>query len=184
MPTLLKALRQSGESSGMALQALREVMLVRVTTVFNARLTVILNALVKVLEEDEDEELRVALDEALRVLLGSTEDPEGLNTLMVLLLRLDKERLGALVISSPSFAKNQTLIRLYRVDWVRQLVSLFDNLQVSAKDELEPLVVPLRRIIEGTGAPGQTVPGFNLLKGVAPTVSIITASLTTGSNEQ
>lgn len=50
------------------------------------RLTVILNALIKVLEEEEDEELLVALDETLRALLGSIEDPEGLNTLMLLLL--------------------------------------------------------------------------------------------------
>lgn len=50
------------------------------------RLTVILNALVKVLEEEKDEELLGAFDEALRALLGSIGDPEGLNTLMLLLL--------------------------------------------------------------------------------------------------
>jgi hypothetical protein len=89
---------------------------------------------------------------------------------------------------------------LYRVDWVRQLITLFDDREVQVhtnawqafdtfvksvpKDELEPLVVPLRRTIEGTGAPGQTVPGFSLPKGVGPTVPIIIAGLTTGSNEQ
>lgn len=89
---------------------------------------------------------------------------------------------------------------LYRVDWVRQLVSLFDDQQVPVhtaawqafdvfvksvpKDELEPLVVPLRRTIESTGAPGRYVPGFSFQKGVAPTVPIIIAGLTTGSNEQ
>ena len=89
---------------------------------------------------------------------------------------------------------------LYRVDWVRQLISLFDDLEVEVhtaawkafdtfvksvpKDELKPLVVPLRKTIEGTGAPGRTVPGFSLPKGVAPTVPIIIAGLTTGSNEQ
>ena len=49
-------------------------------------LTVILNALVKVFEEDEVRELLATLDEALRALLGSIEDPEGLNTLMLHLL--------------------------------------------------------------------------------------------------
>ena len=89
---------------------------------------------------------------------------------------------------------------LYRVDWIRQLVSLLDDREVSVhtaawqaldvfvksipKDELEPLVVPLRRTIEGTGAPGVYVPGFSLPKGVSPTVPIIIAGLTTGSNEQ
>lgn len=89
---------------------------------------------------------------------------------------------------------------LYRIDWIRQLVTLMDDSQVSVhtaawhsldsfvksvpKDELEPLVVPLRRTIEGTGAPGIHVPGFSLPKGVSPTVPIIIAGLTTGSNEQ
>lgn len=50
------------------------------------RLNVILGALVKVLEDEDDEELRSAIDEALRALLASIQDPEGLNTLMLLLL--------------------------------------------------------------------------------------------------
>ena len=50
------------------------------------RLTVMLGALIKVVEEEKDEELLAALDEALRALLASIEDPEGLNTLMLLLL--------------------------------------------------------------------------------------------------
>jgi hypothetical protein len=50
------------------------------------RLTVILTALVKVVEDDKDEELLSAVDEALRALFGSINDPEGLNTIMLLLL--------------------------------------------------------------------------------------------------
>ena len=89
---------------------------------------------------------------------------------------------------------------MYRVDWIRQLVSLLDDYEIPVhtaaweaidhfvkslpKDELEPLVVPLRRTIESTGAPGRTVPGFNLPKGVSPAVPIIIAGLTTGNNEQ
>ena len=91
---------------------------------------------------------------------------------------------------------------LYRVDCVRQSIPLFDDLTVDVhtaackgfdtpvksvpKDELEFLVVPLRRTIEGAdpGGPGRTVTRFSLPKGVAPTVPIIIAGLTTGSNEQ
>jgi hypothetical protein len=89
---------------------------------------------------------------------------------------------------------------LYRIDWIRQLISSLEDSQVSVhtaawtaldvfvssipKDELEPLVVPLRRSIESTGGPGQTVPGYNLPKGIAPLAPIIIAGLTTGSNEQ
>jgi hypothetical protein len=50
------------------------------------RLTVILTALVKVVEDDKDEELLSAVDDALRALFGSINDPEGLNTIMLLLL--------------------------------------------------------------------------------------------------
>ena len=50
------------------------------------RLTVILTALVKVVEDEKDEELLYAVDEALRALFGSINDPEGLNTIMLLLL--------------------------------------------------------------------------------------------------
>ena len=51
----------------------------------NKCLTVIFNSLIKVLEEAKDEEVPAALNEALRALLGSIEDPEGLNMLMLLL---------------------------------------------------------------------------------------------------
>jgi hypothetical protein len=89
---------------------------------------------------------------------------------------------------------------LYRIDWIRQLVSSLDDpveevyqeawnsfdafVKSVPKDELEPLVVPLRRTIESTGAPGQNVPGFSLPQGLSPFVPIIIAGLTTGTNEQ
>ncbi|KAG2158689.1 armadillo-type protein [Suillus bovinus] len=236
IPTLLEALRQPGASSDTALQALREVMSVRASTVFpvliptliatpmtvfnaralaslvtvaghalSKRLIVILGALVKVLEGDQDDELRSAIDEAVRALLASIEDPEGLNTLMLLFLGWAKSDAPKRRISSCNlfavFCEESDLdSTLYRVDWVRQLVSLFDDQEVLVhtaawqafdvfvksvpKEELESLVVPLRRTIESTGAPGRYVPGFSLQKGVAPTVPIIIAGLTNGSNEQ
>jgi hypothetical protein len=49
------------------------------------RLTVILNAVVKVIEDETDEELQSAVNEAIRALLASISDPEGLNTLMMVL---------------------------------------------------------------------------------------------------
>ena len=89
---------------------------------------------------------------------------------------------------------------MYRVDWIRQLVSLFDDQEIPVhtaaceafdcfvksvpKAELDLLVIPLRRTIESTGAPGRSVPGFNLPKGVSTAVPIIIAGLTTGSNDQ
>ncbi|KAG1886551.1 hypothetical protein F4604DRAFT_1917352 [Suillus subluteus] len=71
---------------------------------------------------------------------------------------------------------------LYRIDWVRQLVSLFDDqeapVHTAAWQAFDVFVKA------STGAPGRYVPGFSLQKGVAPTVPIIIAGLTNGSNEQ
>ncbi|KAI0710312.1 ARM repeat-containing protein [Cerioporus squamosus] len=239
IPTLLEALRQPGQSSGTALQALKEVMAVRASTVFpiliptltaipmsafnaralaslvsvagsalSRRLTVILNALVKMhegKEVQEDEELNCAVDEAIRTIMASISDPEGLNSLMMLLLEWAKHvqvkrRVSACELFAIFCEESDMDASLYRVDWIRQLVSLLDDREVTVhtaawnafdvfvksipKDELEPLVVPLRRTIESTGAPGTYVPGFSLPKGVSPTVPIIIAGLTTGSNEQ
>ena len=52
------------------------------------------------------------------------------------------------------------------------------------KDDLESLVVTLRRTIESTGSLSRTVPGFDAPKGITPMLPIIIAGLTTGSNEQ
>lgn len=52
------------------------------------------------------------------------------------------------------------------------------------KEELDSLVVTLRRTIESTGAPGRVVPGFALKGSISSMVPIIIAGLTTGSNEQ
>lgn len=50
------------------------------------RLTTILGPLVKALETEQDEDLEADINEAVRALLASISDPEGLNTLMLLLL--------------------------------------------------------------------------------------------------
>ncbi|KAF9059496.1 armadillo-type protein [Rhodocollybia butyracea] len=238
IPTLLEALRQPGKGSGTALQALREVMSVRASTVFpvliptltatpmtvfnaralaslvtvagnalSRRLTVILNSIVKVLEgpPKPDEELKEAVDEALEALLGSISDAEGLNTLMLLLLgwathASPRRRVSALDFFAIFCEVTELDTSLYRVDWIRQLIPSMEdgdvNVHTSAqrcldmfvksipKDELEPLVVPFRRSLESTGAPGHDVPGFSLPKGIAPLVPMIIAGLTTGSNEQ
>ncbi|OJT01635.1 Translational activator GCN1 [Trametes pubescens] len=239
IPTLLEALRQPGQSSGTALQALREVMSVRASTVFpillptltaipmsafnaralaslvtvagnalSRRLTVVLNALVRAYESkeiEEDEELKSAVDEAIHASMSSICDPEGLNTLMLLLMGWAKNdsvrrRVSACQLFTFFCEDSELDPSLYRIDWIRQLVSLLDDREVSVhtaawasldafvkstpKDELESLVVPLRRTIESTGAPGTYVPGFSLPKGIAPMVPIVIAGLTTGSNEQ
>ncbi|TRM58058.1 armadillo-type protein [Schizophyllum amplum] len=169
------------------------------------RLTVIIGALVRVLEETSDEELREAADEALRALLSSISDLEGLNTVMMVLLGWTKadaprRRVSAYDCFALFCEVSDLDASLYRVDWIRQLISGLEESDVKIhtaawkaldafvkslpKDELEPLVVPLRRSIESTGSPGHHVAGLSLPKGVAPLVPIVIAGLTTGSNEQ
>jgi len=240
IPTLLEALRQPGESSGTALQALKEVMSVRANTVFpvliptlvaipmtafnaralaslvtvagnalSKRLTVVLTALVKVTEsstiDSVDEELRIAVDEATVALLSSIPDSEGLNSLMLLLLGWVKHEVPSRRVSGCNLFKtfcevSELDASLYRVDWTRQLVSSLDDpvqavysaaseafdtfVKSIPKDDLDALVVPLRRTIESTGMPGVPVPGFGLPRGVSAFVPIIISGLTTGSNEQ
>ncbi|KAI0827665.1 ARM repeat-containing protein [Trametes gibbosa] len=239
IPTLLEALRQPGQSSGTALQALKEVMAVRAVTVFpilvptltaspmsafnaralaslitvagnalSRRLNVVLNALVKTYESKEtavDEDLKSSVDEAIHAVMASICDAEGLNTLMLILLEWAKggsvrRRVSACELFSMFCEDSELDASLYRVDWIRQLVSLLDDREVfvhtaawaaldvfvktTPKDEMESLVVPLRRTIESTGAPGTHVPGFSLPKGISPMVPIVIAGLTTGSNEQ
>ncbi|EIN06629.1 ARM repeat-containing protein [Punctularia strigosozonata HHB-11173 SS5] len=169
------------------------------------RLTVVLTALVKELESKPSEELQEAIQEAVEALLRSIADEEGLNTLMLMLLGWAKHeapqrRVSACNLFATFCEVTELDTSLYRIDWIRQLVTLLDDDSVpvhtaawsafdafvksTPKDELEPLVVPLRRTIESTGGPGRYVPGFSLPKGVGPMVPIIIAGLTTGSNEQ
>lgn len=88
----------------------------------------------------------------------------------------------------------------YRVDWIRILVSLFDDpveevihsawlaldhfVKTIDKDELEDLVVPLRRTIESAGSAGRDVPGFSRPKGVQSIVPILLAGILNGTQEQ
>lgn len=65
IPTLLEALRQPGASSGTALQALREVMAVRATTVFPAVLTTLIAIPMSVFNARALASLITVADEAL-----------------------------------------------------------------------------------------------------------------------
>jgi hypothetical protein len=49
------------------------------------RLTIILTALIRAVENEKDEELKGDINEAVAALLGSINDLEGLQTLMLLL---------------------------------------------------------------------------------------------------
>lgn len=63
-------------------------------------------------------------------------------------------------------------------------IGAFDAfIKAVGKEDLEPLVMPLRKTIEITGSPGQHVPGFTS-KALASMVPVILAGLTGGTSDQ
>ncbi|KAG2084815.1 armadillo-type protein [Suillus discolor] len=193
-----------GASSDTALQALREVLSVWASTVFPVLIPALIATPMTVFNARALASLVTScwacLEQAPHchpwsISEASIRDPEGLNTLMLLFLGWAKSNAPKRRISSCNlfavFCEESDLDSLlYCVDWVRQLVSLFDDQEVPVhtaawqafdvfvksvpKDELESL----------SGPPAPDDQEHCLQKGVAPTVPIIIAGLTIGSNEQ
>lgn len=182
--------------------------LVRVAgTALNKRLSSILTALSKALETEKDEEVRTDLQEAVSANLGAVTDVEGLHQLMLLLLGwCGHESLNRRIAGCNFFATFCTVkkpsvdLSEYVVDWIRRLVSLFDDrvpevveaawgaldavIKTVSKEEMEGLVVPMRRTVESTGMAGREVAGFCRPKGVGPIVPVFLAGLMNGTAEQ
>lgn len=181
--------------------------LVRVAgSALGRRLTHIVDALQSALESEQDEETKAALDDALTAVLVSVEDHEsGLGSLQMHMLGLVKhESPKKRIIGCELFARfcqsTEADFSDYVVDFIRQLVSLFDDRQPEvvgaawsaldalvktiSKEQMEPLVVPLRRTIEGVGVPGHPVDGFSRPNGLKPILPILLQGLLAGTAEQ
>ena len=181
--------------------------LVRVAgSALGRRLTHIVDALYGATQTEKDEDTLEQVDEALAAVLSSVTDHEsGLGSLMMHMLSLAKHE------SSDKRVTGCTLFQLfcqasktdfddYRVDWIRQLISLFDDrvpavvgaawlaldalIKSVPKDELDSLVVPLRRTIESTGTPGVPVDGFSRPNGLKPILPVLLQGLLSGTAEQ
>ncbi|WWC90100.1 uncharacterized protein L201_005033 [Kwoniella dendrophila CBS 6074] len=171
----------------------------------NKRLDTVLGALVKSLEKEQDEDILGEINSAIESLLASVEDSDGIHLLEMLLIGWAKDsnpvrRATACDIFGTFCQVNEADTTDYRVDWIRILISLFDDSTESVvesawksldffvrtidKDELEDLVVPLRRSIESSGSPGRTVSGFSRPKGVQSIVPILLAGILSGTQEQ
>lgn len=181
--------------------------LVRVAgSALGRRLTHIVDALQSALESEQDEETKAALDDALTAVLVSVEDHEsGLGSLQMHMLGLVKhESPKKRIVGCELFARfcqaTEADFSDYVVDFIRQLVSLFDDRQPEvvgaawsaldalvktiSKEQMEPLVVPLRRTIEGVGVPGHPVDGFSRPNGLKPILPILLQGLLAGTAEQ
>ncbi|GAA5862432.1 hypothetical protein JCM1840_004179 [Sporobolomyces johnsonii] len=181
--------------------------LVRVAgSALGRRLTNIVDALQGALETEQDEDTLGELNEALTAVLGSVEDHEsGLGSLQMHMLSLCKHESPAKRITGCSlFARfcqaTDADFSDYVVDFIRQLVSLLDDRSADVvtaawnaldalvkkidKEDMEPLVVPLRRTIESTGTPGHPVDGFSRPNGLKPILPILLQGLLAGTAEQ
>ncbi|GAA5901674.1 hypothetical protein JCM8208_001574 [Rhodotorula glutinis] len=181
--------------------------LVRVAgSALGRRLTNIVDALQSALESEQDDDTLEALDSALNAVLASVEDHEsGLGSLQMHMLSLCKHEVPAKRITGCNlyarFCKaTEADFGDYVVDFIRQLVSLFDDRTgdvVSAawsaldalvktidKEDMEALVVPLRRTIEGVGIAGKPVDGFSRPNGLKPILPILLQGLLAGTAEQ
>ncbi|PWY99964.1 ARM repeat-containing protein [Testicularia cyperi] len=183
--------------------------LVRVAgTALNRRLSNILTALSKALDNEKDEEALGHLNQAVEALLGSVSDVDGLHQTMLLLLgwagsnTSPHQRVAGCNFFRVFCQVKKASVDLsdYIVDWLRKLVSLFDDpvpevvdaawgaleacIKTVGKDELEGLVVPLHRSLENTGAPGRDLAGLCRPKGAGPLVPVFLAGLMNGNAEQ
>lgn len=88
----------------------------------------------------------------------------------------------------------------YGLDWIRRLVSLFDDpnevvvdeavpafdalVKTVPKEDLETIAVPLRHTLETTGHVGKVLPGFQRPKGAAPLGAVFLAGLMNGTPDE
>ncbi len=169
------------------------------------RLPSVLLPLVKSQAAEKDEDTLVELANAIRSLLASIEDLEGLHALEMLLLGWAKEssssrRAEACEILATFCEETELDISNYHVDWIRQLIAMFDDpdetvvaaawkalealIKTVEKDKLEELAVPMRRTIESLDGQGHKVPGFCRTKGIQSIAPVLLAGLLGGTQEQ
>ncbi|GAK66330.1 ARM repeat-containing protein [Moesziomyces antarcticus] len=183
--------------------------LVRVAgSALNRRLSSMLTALSKALDTERDETVVADLNAAVEALLGSVSDVDGLHQTMLLLLgwagstSSPQQRVAGCNLFKVfcQVKKASVDVSDYLVDWLRKLVSLLDDpvaevvdaawsaldasLKTVGKDELEGLVVPLRRSLENTGAAGRELAGLCRPKGASPLVPVFLAGLMNGTPDQ
>lgn len=183
--------------------------LVRVAgSALNRRLSSILTALSKALDTEKDDKILADLRTAVEALLGSVSDVDGLHQTMLLLLgwagsnTSPPQRVAGCNFFKVFCQVKKSSVDMsdYLVDWLRKLVSLLDDpvaavvdaawealeasLKTVSKDELEGLVVPLRRSLENTGVPGRELAGLCRPKGASPLVPVFLAGLMNGTPDQ
>lgn len=170
----------------------------------NKRLSAILSALMESISLEKDQGMVAELWATVKALLLSIEDAEGLNTLMMTLFETVKDddpakREISCAIVTMFCTESKVTFQQYVSDWMRVLISLFDDRQTSVvvaawhalnaitrtvrKEDLEELVIPVRRAVKAVGVPGVDLPGFCLPRGIGPILPVFLQGLTYGTAE-
>lgn len=170
----------------------------------NKRLAQILSALMISLGTETDEHTISELNETKKALLLSIDSVEGLQTLMSVLFEAVKNddpscRAGACDMLTTFCNESKMDYSRYVTEWIRVLILLLDDRQETVvkaawnalsaiikplkKDELEQLVIPVRRAVKGVGVPDVDLPGFCLPKGISPILPIFLQGLMYGTAE-
>ncbi|PLW51845.1 hypothetical protein PCASD_00862 [Puccinia coronata f. sp. avenae] len=151
------------------------------------------------------EETREAIDSSLRVIFGSLDELDSINSLMMHLLEVAKsptpmKRVDGCDLFGILCASNTSDRSEYDVLWIRQLVSLLDDpvpevvnsawlaldemVKATPKTQMDVLVIPLRRTIESSGIPGRYLPGLSRPSGLKPFMPILLQGILAGTAEQ
>ncbi|KAA1088540.1 translational activator of GCN4 [Puccinia graminis f. sp. tritici] len=154
---------------------------------------------------ETDEEIREAIDSSLRVIFGSLDELDSINSLMMHLLEVAKspmpsKRVDGCDLFGIFCASNNSDRSEYNVLWIRQLVSLLDDpvsevvnsawlaveemVKAMPKSQMDALVIPLRRTIESSGLPGRYLPGLSRPSGLKPFMPILLQGILAGTAEQ
>ena len=169
------------------------------------RLPTILNALMDNIISCKDEELKSELEGSFDIILQSTDEFDGLNTAMSVMLALTKHddhrrRANAGIRLCNFFANSEVDFSRYNQDLIRVLLLSFsdrDSDVVKAawtaltelmkhlrKEEMESLVVSTRQIVQQVGVAGHNLPGFCLPKGINAILPVFLQGLMNGTAEQ
>ena len=172
----------------------------------NKRLSSLLPALLEGLEQEDN--AQDAIKEAIIALVVIVDADEGLRTLMDCLTervksnesKSDIVKMKATLFTLRKFVEmSKSDFSMYVVDWFGHLLQLMNHADLCIveaawsaldkltksipKDDLETYVRPLRRLMRwsmGDFAPGATVPGFCLPKGISPLLPVYLQGLMYG----
>ncbi|CAG8475625.1 4963_t:CDS:10 [Paraglomus occultum] len=172
--------------------------------VLNRRLTNILSALMNSIIMETNQATIQELRETEKALLLSIDNAEGLQTLMMMLFETVKseqpsQRAATCDVIAIFCSESSMDFSRYVVDWIDILISLLDDRQMDVvrsawgalhavtssvkREELERLVVPVRKAVKNTGIAGVDLPGFCLPKGISPILPIFSQGLMYGTAE-